>query len=316
MELWNFIINELENNSNIILLIVTDVKGSSPGRIGFKMAVSSSGAINGSIGGGVMEFNMVELARKELKKESIKSFIKRQIHNPEAGAEKSGLICSGEQTHAFIPINISDKETIQQLITCFNDGNKGVFRVSSSHFSFETNKTQDNSIIYQFTNEDDWSYTEQLGLVNTLYIFGGGHISVPLSQIAYLLEFRVEVFDNRENLSTMLENKSAHKKTVVDYHDISHLVTEGNNSFVVIMTAGHKADQIILKQVVEKSFKYLGMIGSKNKTKTIFENLIKEGIKQDDLNKVDAPIGLSINSQTPAEIAVSIAAKMIQVKNN
>jgi xanthine dehydrogenase accessory factor len=316
MELWNFIKSELSKNKKIILIIVVEVNGSSPGKVGFKMAVSESGAINGSIGGGVMEFNMVELARKELKKENLKSFIKRQIHNPDAGTEKSGLICSGEQTHAFIPLDKLNIETIQHLIDCFTNGNKGVLTVTDSQFTFEIDKTQDKPINYQYTNENNWFYSEQMGLLNTLYIFGGGHVSVPLSQVANMLDFRVEVFDNREDLSTIQANQFAHKKTIVDYNDIAHLVPEGANSYAVIMTAGHKADQLILKQLVTKTLKYLGMIGSKNKTKTIFDNLLNEGIKQEALNKVDAPIGLSINSDTPAEIAISIAAKMVQTKNS
>jgi len=153
MELWKFIIKELSTNYKLILLLVVDVKGSSPGKVGFKMAISESGTINGSIGGGVMEFNMVELARKELKKDNLKAFVKRQVHNPEAGTEKSGLICSGEQTHAFIPLNNSNKEAIQQLIDCFADGNKGILNVTNSQFSFETDKSQNESIIYQFTDE-------------------------------------------------------------------------------------------------------------------------------------------------------------------
>lgn len=316
MEFWNFILKELSNNLKLIVIIVVETEGSSPGKVGFKMAISESGAINGSIGGGVMEYNMVELARKELKKEKIKSFIKRQIHKPDAGTEKSGLICSGEQTHAFTLLDKSNKETIQQLIDCFANGNKGVLNVKDSQFTFETNKTQDESIIYQFTDEDSWSYSEQMGLTNTLFIFGGGHVSVPLSQVARILGFKVVIFDDRQDLSTLEENKFAHQKMIVDYKNIGHLVPEGITSFAVIMTVGHKADAMILKQLAGKKIKYLGMIGSKNKTKTIFENLLNEGIKQEDIDKVDAPIGLSINSQTPAEIAISIAAKIVMVKNS
>ena len=82
------------------------------------------------------------------------------------------------------------------------------------------------------------------------------------------------------------------------------------------MTVAHKSDATVLKQLVTKKLKYLGMIGSKTKTKTIYENLMKEGVQEADLAKVDAPIGLSINSKTTAEIAISIAAKIIQVKNS
>ncbi|NOQ26693.1 MAG: hypothetical protein GQ564_15140 [Bacteroidales bacterium] len=73
---------------------------------------------------------------------------------------------------------------------------------------------------------------------------------------------------------------------------------------------------IILKQLAPKNLKYLGMIGSKNKVKNIYESLMNNGISKESLSKVDAPIGLPINSKTTAEIAISIAAKVIQVKNS
>jgi len=82
------------------------------------------------------------------------------------------------------------------------------------------------------------------------------------------------------------------------------------------MTVGHKSDATVLKQLVGKNLKYLGMIGSKNKTKNIYESLMAEGISEEELHKVDAPIGLSINSKTTPEIAVSIAAKMVQIRNS
>jgi xanthine dehydrogenase accessory factor len=259
-------------------------------------------------------FNMVELARKQLKTNSKKPFIKHQVHKPES-EDKSGLICSGEQIHAFIPLNKLHFDSIQQIIGCINSGNNGILNITELQFDFLLHAESDEAISYQYIDDANWKYSEQIGLKNTLYIFGGGHVSVPLSQIARMLEFKIEVYDNRQNLSTLEENNFAHNKTFVNYADIAHYVTEGKNSFAVIMTAGHKADELVLKQLVTKNLKYLGMIGSKTKTKTIFENLLNKGIKQEDLDKVDAPIGLSINSQTPAEIAVSIAAKIVQERN-
>ncbi|PLX14694.1 MAG: putative selenium-dependent hydroxylase accessory protein YqeC, partial [Marinilabiliales bacterium] len=77
----------------------------------------------------------------------------------------------------------------------------------------------------------------------------------------------------------------------------------------------HKSDELILEQFVTKNLKYLGMIGSKNKVNTIFESLISKGISESDLAKVDAPMGINISSKTTPEIGISIAAKVIQVKN-
>jgi len=315
MEIWSFIQEELSENNNVMLITVVERNGSSPGIVGFKMAVSETGAMTGSIGGGVMEYNMVELAKKEAKNKNQKAFIKRQIHNSDAEKDKSGLICSGEQTHAFIPLDKSKIDIINRILVKLDIGENGVLSLNQDGISFNENKTLSDEIKYQFHDENNWEYTEQLGLKDTIYIFGAGHVSLPLSQILRILDFKVVVLDDRKDLSTFENNVYAHQKRIVDFKNITDIVSDGNHSFAVIMTVAHKSDSIVLKQLVQKNLKYLGMIGSKKKIQTIYESLMKDGISENDLAKVDAPIGLSINSKTTAEIAISIAAKVIQVKN-
>jgi len=315
MDIWNFIEKELASNLNVILIVVVNRHGSSPGKIGFKMAVSESGEMNGSIGGGVMEYNMVELAKKEAKNAIKKVFLKRQVHKPDTDQDKSGLICSGEQTHAFIPIDKSKIDFIHKIKNILDKGEKGILKLNQNGITFDEITMLENQTNFRFIDETNWEYTEKIGLIDTLYIFGAGHVSLPLSQIFRILDFRVIVYDDRSDLSTFNNNSFAHQKHIIDYKTITNLIPEGPNSYVVIMTVAHKSDALVLKQLVSKNLKYLGMIGSKNKTKTIFDNLLNEGFTESDLDKVDAPIGLPINSQTTAEIAISIAAKVIEVKN-
>ncbi len=314
MEVWSFIREELSDNRKVMLMVVVDRNGSSPGVIGFKMAVSETGSMKGSIGGGVMEYNMVELAKRELKKNDLKPFIKKQIHSPDAGNEKSGLICSGEQTHAFIPIDKSNYKSINDIVIKLDIGDNGALQINPSGLTFKENQTI-HETVFDYSSEKEWFYQEQVGLKNTLYIFGAGHVSLPVSQIFRVLDFKVVLLDDRKDLSTFENNMFAHQKKIVDYKSIGKFVEEGKNSYAIIMTVGHKSDEIVLKQLVKKNLKYLGMIGSKNKVKNIYESLRNQGISGEVLSKVDAPIGLSINSKTTAEIAISIAAKVIQTKN-
>lgn len=315
MKVWNFIREELSENRKVMLITVVERNGSSPGIVGFKMAVSESGDMSGSIGGGVMEYNMVNLARKKLKEDNLKPFIKYQVHQPDAGKDKSGLMCSGEQTHAFLPLDKSDFETINNIVIKLDIGENGLLQLSNKGITFNDTINTDNGIEYQKKNDENWAYTEQIGLKDVIYIFGAGHVSVPVSQIFRLLDFKVVLLDDRKDLPTFENNMYAHQKKLVDFKNIGDIVPEGNRSYAVIMTVGHKSDQIVLKQLVTKNLKYLGMIGSKNKVKNTFESLLKQGIKESDLKKVDSPIGLDINSKTTAEIGISIAAKVIQVRN-
>lgn len=316
MEIWKFIEQQLTEKNKVMLIVVVDRKGSSPGKVGFKMAISENDSLTGSIGGGIMEFHMAEMAKKLIKTQKPEIFIKRQVHSADAEKDKSGLICTGEQTHIFFPFNASHIPLIQNIITCLEKGDNGTIRISPTDFIFNEETQTNETIKCNIISENQWEYSEQIGLKDSLYIFGAGHVSLPLSQVFRMLDFKVEIFDNRTDLSTYISNQWAHKKHIIDYNKVSDLIPEGNNSYVVIMTMGHTYDELVLKQMLPKKLQYLGMIGSKNKTKTIFDSLKKQGFTDDDMAKVDAPIGLPINSQTTAEIAISIAAKIIQVKNS
>lgn len=314
--IWKFIQEKLQKGNSVMLMIVSETIGSSPGKVGFKMAVSSDGSITGSIGGGMMEYQMVELARKMIAENIQKPFLKRQVHEHDAPEDKSGMICSGEQTNIFIPIHKANIELINSIIESLNVGHKKVLCVYQDDFNFKDVKPNLPISTFEFKRKTEgWLYKELLGYKETVYIFGAGHISVPLSQILGLLDFRVEVFDNRKELSTFEANTYAHHKSIVDYKSVSKLVAEDGNSYVVIMTFGHKFDEIILRQFLPKNLKYLGMIGSKSKVKTIFEELVKEGFTREQVDRVFSPIGLNIGGQTPAEIAVSIAAQIVEYRH-
>ncbi len=227
MEIWDFIQKELLEKNNVVLITVVERNGSSPGIVGFKMAVSETGAMTGSIGGGVMEYNMVELAKKVAKSDENNAFIKKQIHNADAGKDKSGLICSGEQVHAFFPLNHSQLNLIQKIKETLNKGNTGILTLNPKGLSFDENKKVKKQINYQFNNENDWEYSEHIGVKPTIYIFGAGHVSLPLSQIFRVLDFRVVVLDDSKDLSTFENNTSAHQKHIIDFKNIGDIVPEG-----------------------------------------------------------------------------------------
>ncbi|MCB9002653.1 MAG: XdhC family protein [Bacteroidales bacterium] len=315
--IWQFIHEQISKGSKVYLIIVTETIGSSPGKVGFKMAVSSSGELKGSIGGGIMEYKLVEMARKLLKtEETPKSFAKRQVHNHDAEEDKSGMICSGEQTQIFVPFSSENITDLNNIINAVQQSKKGIITFTNNSIKLldYNNKSAENLPAFNMESADSWNYSESINISETVYIFGAGHISVPLSQILSMLDFRVEVFDNRKELVTFDQNSFAHKKEIIDYNEAEKYVTEGSSSYVAIMTFGHKFDETVLKQFLNKKLKYLGMIGSKSKVKEIFEELVKQGYTREQVERVCSPIGLPIGGQTPAEIALSIAAQMIQYR--
>ncbi|MGZ8537798.1 MAG: XdhC family protein, partial [Flavisolibacter sp.] len=157
---------------------------------------------------------------------------------------------------------------------------------------------------------------EKLGYKNHLYIIGGGHCALAFSKLMSDMDFYIHLYDDRGSLNTMEENEFVHEKNLLnDYDDLSSLVNEGPNHYVVIMTFGYRSDDHALRALINKEFKYLGLLGSQTKIQTMFDGLKKDGISEDFIKKIHAPIGLQIHSQTPEEIAVSIAAEIILVKN-
>ena len=187
-------------------------------------------------------------------------------------------------------------------------------RDSPTSIQFSDESLEDKFDI-RITSPEDWIYKEQIGFKNMLYLVGGGHVSVAVSALFVTLGFYVIVFDDRENLNTLEQNTSAHQKLIVEYQEISNYISEGKQNYVAIMTNRYIDDKLILSKLIHKKLAYLGVLGSTAKLKAMWEVLEREGITKSQLDRVHGPIGVSIKSQTPHEIAVSIAAQVIQVKN-
>jgi xanthine dehydrogenase accessory factor len=314
MKFWQHLLTKLQQEQqSVYLLTVIENSGSSPGRKGFKMLVAQDGFIFGSIGGGIMEFTLVEEIKELLTLKELPIFFRKQLHQGN-GKDKSGMICSGEQTVIFHPLNSAHILLIETIINCLQNNQQKTLSLSPTGIELIENRISEK---YQtvITSAMDWNFKELIGFKETLYIVGGGHVGLAVSQLFRQLGFHVVVFDNRDNLNTLEVNNFAHEKHVIDYLEIGKHIKQGNDSYVAIMTNKYTDDKLVLSKIIRNQHKFIGVLGSKAKLKTMWEVLQKEGFSLDELNQIHAPIGLSIKSQTPEEIAVSIAAEIIRVKN-
>ena len=307
MYIWKFIQNKLQHNQNVMLLFVVESKGSSPGRQGFKMAVSSDESFEGTIGGGIMEFKLVEKARNLLLQNHRNVFLQEQFHDKEHSKNQSGMICSGSQVIAFVPLFLNDLETINSI----TQETKTTIHISPKAFTVSDSIA--NGLAY--ISEKEWIYSQPIKQQSVIHIIGGGHCGLALSQLMNFLGFYVHIYDDRENLNTLVANHFANEKHLVNYDNIGETINVSTADFVVIMTIGYRTDKIVLKQLINKSVCYLGLLGSAEKVKTLFAELIIEGVSEDLIHKIFSPIGININSKTTQEIAVSIAAEIIKKKN-
>lgn len=313
MEFWQQLLQKLRAKQHVYLLTVIQNLGSSPGRKGFKMLVAQDEFIFGSIGGGIMEFTLVEEIKELLKLKELPIFFRKQLHQGN-GKDKSGMICSGEQTVIFHPLNSAHILLIETIINCLQNNQQKTLSLSPTGINLIENRISEK---YQtvITSAMDWNFKELIGFKETLYIVGGGHVGLAVSQLFKQLDFHVVVFDNRDNLNTLEVNNFAHEKHVINYLEIAKHIKQGNDSYVAIMTNKYTDDKLVLSKIIRNQHKFIGVLGSKAKLKTMWEVLQKEGFSLDELNQIHAPIGLSIKSQTPEEIAVSIAAEIIRMKN-
>lgn len=288
----------LLEEKRLILMVVIANEGSSPGRKGFKMLVSKQ-QMYGTIGGGIMEHKLVEFAESLLHKPQFEPFIKHQIHDKSAPKDQSGMICSGAQTIAFFDID-PDFFTLTESILSDEP-----IVIHYSNHGIKINKPENS----------EWHFEETNSLVQKVYIIGGGHVGLALSEILSKLDFEIHLLDHRENLNTMNANHFVQSKQVIDFENVAHYIPEGDSTYVVIMSFGYRTDDVIIRKLLGKNFKYTGMLGSTAKINTLFQNLEADGFDKHQITKVHAPIGIDIKSETTYEIAVSVAAQLIQARN-
>ena len=159
-------------------------------------------------------------------------------------------------------------------------------------------------------------FIEPILTTPTLYIFGGGHISLPLAKMGKLLGFKTAVIDDRAEFANAVRFPEADAIIAEDFAKSFPRLKIDKSSYIVIVTRNHQYDDMVLEWAAGTKAKYIGMIGSKTKTKAVFSHLIAKGIAKEQLARVHAPIGLEINAQTPEEIAVSILAEIINVRRS
>lgn len=184
--------------------------------------------------------------------------------------------------------------------------------------------TESQLVHFELTNEDASKegmvcggivdvFIEPIKPLPVLLIFGGGHISFFLARIGKMVNFHIVVIDDRAEFANAERFPEADETIAEDLESVMHRLDVNSSSYIAIVTRGHQNDAKVLKWAVTNQAAYVGMIGSKGKVRTTFAHLKTEGVTQDQLNRVHAPIGLPIGAETPEEIAVSIMAEIIQV---
>jgi xanthine dehydrogenase accessory factor len=312
---WSLALSSLQRHIPVMLLYVVESKGSSPGRQGFFMVVNAGGEMEGSIGGGIMEHKFTGMAAELLRQGKDILSIRRQVHDKAPAKDQSGMICSGEQTILLYSLRAADEATVGLILASLGSYRNGRLQLSPAGMEFSA-AAPEADVWFERRSEGDWLYLEKTGYTDWLFIIGGGHCALALSRVMRTMDFYISLFDDRSGLESLARNEYVHEKKLIrDYDELRGFITGGQHEYVVVMTQGYRTDDRVVRALLPLEFRYFGLLGSKAKVEKMLATYRSEGISEDQLRKMRAPAGLSIHSQTPEEIAVSIAAEIIQLKH-
>jgi len=178
-------------------------------------------------------------------------------------------------------------------------------------FNLNQNPKDDTGLVCGGTLE---VFIEPILPIASLYILGAGHVAHSVHKIGRLAGFETVVIDDREAYANRERFPDAREVIAEDFERAMSKVDPDENSYVVIVTRGHRDDMRCLRWAVDTRARYVGMIGSKRKVISVYSELEKDGVAREKLERVNAPIGLEIGAITPEEIAVAIVAEMIAVR--
>ena len=312
---WQTVASLLEKGQNVFLALVAEHTQHSPGTMGAKLLVAKNHDPVGTIGGGIMEYKLVKQAGDILEQDNYTPEIQTLIHRKSGPGEKSGMICAGKQTNLYYLCHPEkDGETVERIKHNLENDQSATLTISPSSMLVKKQKPDVNKPQIKLSvRENGWLYEEQLLNFKRIAIIGGGHCSLALSRVMKNLGYGVFVYETRENVFTITENRYTRSVQIVDdYRDAASLINYPELTNVVVMTTDVDSDVQGLLGLIDLPSPFIGVMGSQAKIAEILRRLKSEGISEDQLSHLTAPVGTPMTSNTPEEIAISVAAQILQ----
>jgi xanthine dehydrogenase accessory factor len=266
--------NVMDNNVPVCYITVTDSEGSVPRKQGAFMLVSAAGRIFGTIGGGIAEYSAIQ--------------------------EGISLIARGEDLQKKYILHPADSSDLDAVCG-------GEIDVHFEYLAGSGLKIK--KLIADIIAEEDAR--------GSVYIFGGGHVAQELVPVLHKLDFRCVIFEDRPEFTDPALFPYAADIVLGSFSDIQKSITLKANDYVVVLTRGHRFDYDSMCFALKSPARYIGVIGSHAKHEFVRNRLVNEaGFTRSFINepRVHAPIGIVMHCETPAEIAISIAAELINVR--
>lgn len=331
-KLFSLLGETVKSGEDAVLVGIIASSGSTPRGAGAYMLVTKAGRIYGTIGGGAVEYRSEQMAAEVLKeKQSRLEFFcltKNEVLD-------LGMVCGGDVHVYFHYISARDRwvATLTEQVELLFSRSESSWLISNitpgadtalSVYGATSGLTGchvPDQVIQQLSSHDgpvtvgdQTYYCETLVRSGKVYIFGGGHVAQALVPVLTSVGFRCVVLEDREEFCNPALFPGVEETRLIDNEHVLDHVQITESDYVVIMTRGHSFDQDIQAQILKTPARYIGVIGSRRKTAKVFANLRELGFSDADFARITTPIGLDIGAETPAEIAVSIAAQLIAVR--
>jgi len=344
-KLFHEIFQSLVQGNELVLATVIGASGSTPRIPGSDMIVYSDGRISGTIGGGIVEGDVIRSALNLFG--SSGAIISSYNLSQTGKADDMDLVCGGKMKILIEHLAAHEENVDMCRLICEEmkmsrpffwvgkvvevDGQQKVIRaVQTSNNKWSGSLSEEIELqtilsgINIHTDKTSLFETNKQQYVvapimppDTVYLMGAGHVSKEIALLAKQVGFRTLVFDDREKFANSARFPDVDGVFVCKGFDSvfeEYSITSG--SYIIIVTRGHRFDKEVLAQALRTDAVYIGMIGSRRKKESVYQSLLNEGFSQKDLEQVHCPIGLSIDAETPAEIGVSVIAQLIQHRAN
>lgn len=342
----------LERGRLSVLATIIRLVGSGPRGVGTKFLVLEDGSHVGTIGGGLLEAQVIEGSKQVFatRKPSRLSLNLRGID-----VAKSDMMICGGQVEVFLeplaPEKIDQVRVLKRARDVQKRGGSGIMATLVDLERWKEGKTprlffkpgeepigalseyeeikndlmgatanliksgKGELFVYQDSKGNAIEvFAEPLVSEPTLYVFGAGHVSLQIVPLAARVGFRTVVIDDRSDFADAKNFPEAAEVRQYPFEGVLQHLPVNEASYLVIVTRGHIHDKTVLAQCLKTDAKYIGMIGSRRKIAMVYETLREEGFAHKDIDRVFAPIGINIGAETPEEIAVSIVAQLISVR--
>lgn len=343
------ILEQIRSGSSIVIATVVRSAGSTPQKPGSSALFSEKGLLAGTVGGGLLESEVQHIAESVL----ISGVSDQFYFNLDSEQDVAGAICGGEAevlVDANPSLHLAALEEMENSLSMRRDG--FLFTgVSPKHdlsrtirrFWIKKENPEDlpsgvepelgklildhlkNALRYGYTEIDlktysreqvEMAYLEYIHPKPHLVIAGGGHIGKALAHLGSLLEFEVTVVDDRPEFANDNHIPDADHLVVSAIGNAMQRIEAGADTYMVIVTRGHDHDGEALKACIGSDAAYIGMIGSRHKVEIMRKQFLNEGwATAEQWSAVHTPIGLEIGSKTVQEIAISIAAQLVEIRN-